>query len=101
MAGVIKKDTNTVFYCADKKDKKINFLKINLMWIFTEKTGSKITRQELYGSIRAICLNEKIVIGVKTQSETQVRNLLKTNKYEDDRYRIEKKEVVRSKQFPI
>ena len=75
------------------------------MWIFTEKVADtgKIKRSELYGSVRALCMNEKIVIGNKVKNESQVRHLLKTNNnlYEDDRYRIEKKQTVRSKQFPI
>lgn len=74
---------------------------MNQSWIFTVKNQSGIERQQLYGSKVAIFKNEKIVIGNKILTPAGVEYLLKDKFYEDDRYRIEQKEIIRSKHFPI
>lgn len=67
--------------------------------IFIVKNQGEISRTEIYGSLRAMHQTEKITIGMIPFSEKKLGDLLKKNNwlYEDEKYRIEAKAIIRMK----
>jgi len=69
-------------------------------WVFIRKNENKdLVYVKTYGSITKMADSETITVGNDIKSEWAVRNMLKSGKYVDDKYHIEKTIISRSKKI--